>query len=204
MKRTAAPIQRTAAPIQRIAAPIQRTAAHHAAPHRSTAPRLFLALSFLLFLGCRQKIGDACVTDIDCSQAGDRTCDTTQPNGYCTQVDCDPFSCPEKESICIAFNDVPSNVGACNLRGQTSPYRRTFCMESCKDVDDCRGGYACMDMTDHNPWGAEVIQDDPKRTTVCVLAMTFEQIEDDRQDQVCTGGDASIGGAGGMGGGSAD
>lgn len=173
-------------------------------PTRALAPLLLSALSLFVLLGCRPKIGDACVTDIDCSQQGDRICDTTQPEGYCTQVDCDPFSCPEKESICIAFNDAPSNVGACNVRGQTSPYRRTFCMESCKDGDDCRGGYACVDMTKDNPWGAEVIQKNPKRTTVCVLAMTFDEIEDDRADQVCTGFDGSFGGAGGMGGGAAD
>ena len=53
-------------------------------------------------------------------------------------------------------------------------------------------------------WGAEVIQDDPERNTVCVQAMTFEEIEETRSDQVCTGSDAeptsSAGGAGGAGG----
>jgi hypothetical protein len=156
----------------------------------------FLGLGLL---ACQPKIGDECVTDIDCSQQGDRLCDTTQPNGYCTQVDCDPNSCPEKESICIAFNSSVSTVGACNSKGQTSPYRRTFCMESCKSQKQCRPGYTCSDMTKGNPWGAEVIEEEPKRTTVCVLTMTFEDQPLGQADQVCTGAgnEFSAGGAGG-------
>lgn len=158
----------------------------------------FFPLAFIFFgLACQSKIGDDCVTDLDCSQVGDRVCDTTQPNGYCTQVDCDPYSCPEKESVCVAFNHSVSDVGACNTRGETSPYRRTFCMQTCKGADDCRSGYACMDMTGDDPWGAEVIQDEPKRTTVCVLSMSYKEIEEDRSDEVCRGVESAGGGAGG-------
>jgi hypothetical protein len=168
------------------------------APFKSWIP-FGLGLSLL---ACQPKIGDECVTDIDCSQAGDRLCDTTQPSGYCTQVDCDPTSCPEKEAICIAFNDSVSSIGACNTQGQTSPYRRSFCMALCKDGSDCRPGYSCMDMTRDNPWNAEIIDSDPKRNTVCVLSMTFAEPDEGQSDQVCTGDidSTSGGGAGGAGG----
>lgn len=154
-----------------------------------------------LFLGaCQPKIGDECVTDLDCSQAGDRLCDTTQLDGYCTQADCDPTSCPEKESICIAFNNTISTQGACNVRGQTSPYRRTFCMGTCKKAKDCRTGYSCVDMSKTNDWGASVIQRDAEETSVCIQVMTFAEQDEEQSDQVCTGAldsDPAAGGAGG-------
>jgi hypothetical protein len=164
--------------------------------------RRLLPILALAFLGCQPKIGDDCVTDLDCSQSGDRICDTTQPDGYCTQVDCDPSSCPEKESICISFNDALSTVGVCNSRGQVSPYRRTFCMGVCEGSGDCRKGYSCMDLSKPNDWGAEVIQKKPETTKVCVLNMSYAPIEETRSDQVCSGssskGASAIGGAGGM------
>lgn len=160
-----------------------------------------LAVCFALFaLACQPKIGDECVTDLDCSQAGERLCDTTQKDGYCTIADCDPLSCPEKESICVAFNNTLSTQGSCNVRGQTSPYRRTFCMATCKKAKDCRGGYACVDMSEDNDWGATVIQQDPEVTSVCVQAMTFVEQPEEQSDEVCTGvldDGQSGGGAGG-------
>lgn len=157
-----------------------------------------LILGTLLLVACQPKIGDECVTDLDCSQAGDRLCDTTQLDGYCTQADCDPTSCPEKESICVAFNNTLSTQGACNVRGQTSPYRRTFCMATCEKAKDCRSGYACVDMSKTNDWGASVIQKDPEETTVCIQVMSFAKQDEEQEDEVCTGVvDDGAGGAGG-------
>lgn len=162
-----------------------------------------LFLSFLALAGCQPKIGDECVTDLDCSQIGDRTCDTTQPGGYCTQVDCDPTSCPEEESSCVAFNNTPSIVGACNTPDRVSPFRRTFCMQTCTEDKDCRPDYECVDLLKPNPWSATVIQDKgPKKnkdviTTVCVLAESHVHIEESRSDQVCTGFSDDAAGAAG-------
>jgi hypothetical protein len=161
---------------------------------------LLLSVSIFGAAGCQPKIGDDCVTDLDCSQQGDRLCDTTQKGGYCTQADCDPLSCPEKESICVAFNNTLSTQGSCNVRGQTSPYRRTFCMATCKANKDCRDGYSCVDMAKENNWGASVIQNKPERTTVCIQTMTLNPQEEEQSDEVCTGVPSSDNGDGGHGG----
>src|SRR5690348_74537 len=42
----------------------------------------------LIAVGCLPKIGDHCTTSLDCSQTGQRLCDTTQPDGYCTVFNC--------------------------------------------------------------------------------------------------------------------
>lgn len=161
----------------------------------------FLSVALLIF-GCQPKIGDECLTDLDCSQQGDRTCDTTVPDGYCTQADCGPQSCPEKEGICVSFNNTLSTVGACRTTDPASPYRRNFCMAICDESKDCRDGFACLDFSKENAWGAAVIQDDEEKnygTRACVLAISRPPIEEGRSDQVCTGADrdAGAGGAGG-------
>jgi hypothetical protein len=53
-------------------------------------------------VGCGHNIGDPCQTNVDCSPAGDRFCDTGSLNGYCTQENCDVNSCPGN-SVCIRF-----------------------------------------------------------------------------------------------------
>ncbi len=161
----------------------------------------FLPLVLMIF-GCQPKIGDECLTDFDCSQQGDRTCDTTIPDGYCTQADCSPVSCPEKESICVSFNNTLSVVGACHTTDPASPYRRNFCMAVCDESKDCRDGFACFDFSKENGWGATVIQDRDEKdygTKACVLAISRPPIEEGRKDQVCTGVplDVEAGGAGG-------
>ena len=52
--------------------------------------------------GCGRKIGDDCTTNTDCSANGDRTCDMSQPGGYCTIEGCDQTSCPS-DSACVRF-----------------------------------------------------------------------------------------------------
>lgn len=163
---------------------------------RSLSP--FVILGALLLGACQPKIGDECVTDLDCSQAGDRLCDTTQLDGYCTQADCSPTSCPEKESICVAFNNTVSTQGSCNVRGQTSPYLRTFCMATCKREKDCRNGYSCIDMSKTNDWGASIIEQKPEETSVCIQVMSFAEQDEEQEDEVCTGAaQEAAGGAGG-------
>jgi len=56
----------------------------------------------LALLGCGRSIGDDCQLNTDCSANGDRTCDLSQPGGYCTVEGCDQTSCPQ-DSACMRF-----------------------------------------------------------------------------------------------------
>ncbi len=167
---------------------------------------LLLTITAVMQWGCQPKIGDDCIQDQNCSQMGDRICDTTQPGGYCTQFNCDPTSCPEKESICIAFANTPSTVAGCGNLGRTSPYARNFCMRSCEINRDCRDNYICIDLAEENPWGADVIQENPENTKVCVYPQSGVPIAEgapDRANGVCEGASFASGGAGGSAGASA-
>lgn len=53
-------------------------------------------------LGCGRSIGDECQINTDCSANNDRTCDMSQPGGYCTIEGCDQTSCPS-DSACVRF-----------------------------------------------------------------------------------------------------
>lgn len=164
-----------------------------------------IALSLLVF-GCAPEIGDACTTSNDCSANGDRLCDTTQRGGYCTIFNCDPTSCPDDEAICVQFGAVLSTVGMCPNPQHPSPQSRTFCMKSCSNNGDCRGGYRCMDLGKDNPWGAVVVEKDPSTTKVCIQPQRATPIDDtmygdpDRDDAVCEPVSRSAGGASGWGG----
>ena len=52
--------------------------------------------------GCARKIGDECTTAADCNPNGTRSCDSSQPGGYCTIQGCDETSCPD-EAACIRY-----------------------------------------------------------------------------------------------------
>lgn len=159
--------------------------------------------------GCQPLIGDDCVADVECSRLGDRICDTTQPGGYCTQFNCGPRTCPD-EAICVAFGNTPSTAVGCGDVGKSSPYVRNFCMRMCDTDNDCRPGYECRDFAGPNPWGADIIEGDPVRTTICVLPRRSSSIDPDvlagLDENVCRGpfpdpanGDPANG-AGGAGG----
>lgn len=148
-----------------------------------------LALS--LAVGCLPKIGDDCVVNNDCSQQQDRLCDTTQPGGYCTMANCEPDSCPEKESVCVAFNNTRSNVGLCDNPGLPSPHRRMFCMATCATSSQCRPGYACVDLGADDVWSAEVIEKDPRSTRVCMVAQSLPEFEEGRSDGFCSGAEGA-------------
>lgn len=162
------------------------------------------ALGLLLLLAsCAPKIGDGCANSNDCSANGDRLCDTTQRGGYCTIFNCDSTSCPSDESVCIQFGGVVSSVGTCPDPQRPSPQARTFCMARCKNNGDCRGGYRCIDLGKPNAWGAQVIDESPPTTKVCIEpqpATPIEEADPDRSDAVCGGADHSAGGASGSSG----
>jgi hypothetical protein len=112
--------------------------------------RLFFSLLVLVGLfvaGCRPKIGDKCVANVDCAPDAntiDRICDTTSPDGYCLISDCSPDTCPP-EASCVAF------------RGGAF----TFCMAACQANEECRGPeYECVPS---DPSGNAVIIDTVSR-----------------------------------------
>ena len=61
----------------------------------------------LLVSACGHDIGDSCMTAADCDPNGTRTCDLSQPGGYCTMAGCDEKSCPSG-SVCIRY--FPENL----------------------------------------------------------------------------------------------
>jgi len=64
-----------------------------------------LALTMLVAvaaIGCGKEIGDACIVSSDCDPNGQRQCDISQKEGYCTIEGCDFSTCPE-EAACIRF-----------------------------------------------------------------------------------------------------
>jgi hypothetical protein len=160
-------------------------------------------LCLLCLVSCAPEIGDGCATSNDCSAEGNRLCDTTQLGGYCTIFNCDPSSCPDDEAICVQFGATLSTIGSCSDPGRPAPQARTFCMASCRDNGDCRGGYRCMDLGAPNVWGASVVERNPSTTKVCIEPQAATPIDDPehgdpgRADAVCWGSDQSGGGASG-------
>lgn len=153
----------------------------------STHLALLVALSALA--GCKPQIGDDCSVSTDCSNVGDRLCDTTQPGGYCTIFNCEPGTCPD-EAVCVAFKtslslSCPSPQGAERLR-------RTFCMRNCSDDSDCRTGYRCIDLNADNPWGAKVAENGPVNGAVCIVPFSGAPLPDPPNTEVCTGTDAGF------------
>jgi hypothetical protein len=56
-----------------------------------------------LTVGCGHKVGDSCANSADCDPSGGtRTCDLSQPGGYCIVEGCDARSCPS-DSVCVRF-----------------------------------------------------------------------------------------------------
>ncbi|GAC1450056.1 MAG: hypothetical protein PVSMB8_09160 [Vulcanimicrobiaceae bacterium] len=114
---------------------------------RTPIVSLFL-VGMSLVAGCGAKIGDACQTNIDCSQLGDRFCDTAPQNGYCTQEDCGAMTCPS-EAVCIRFFTPLANE-SCTF-DPTVPFTRADCPnldDRCVcDVTDDKG--QCVNESGH-------------------------------------------------------
>ena len=106
----------------------------------------------------------------DCSTRGDRLCDTSQPDGYCTQFNCSRNSCPDN-AACVLFNDGLQGCGYDDRSGGFgSRVARAFCVASCGRDSDCRSGYICANPT-AAPFNGR-IQDDvqDKRTCMAIPA----------------------------------
>ena len=171
-------------------------------------PALLLAVFLAAFaFGCTPKIGDSCTVSTNCSASGDRLCDITEPGGYCTIFNCEPNSCPE-DSACINFGTQLSSLPMCSPSQGNSPYQRSFCMATCGNDGDCRGGYKCVNMTGDaahpNNVGA-VLADYTGNGMVCVANPDGLPPDTTASTGVCTGdpdaGTVSAGEAGASGGG---
>lgn len=111
--------------------------------------------------GCARKIGDECSTAADCNPNGTRSCDQSQPGGYCTIQGCDETSCPD-DAACLRYFPAQFLTKPCNLdpsatmngcaadefclpEGLCAPLMQElrYCAATCSSGDDCRGGYEC-------------------------------------------------------------
>lgn len=121
-----------------------------------------------LLVGCTPGIGDKCNSSTDCSVTGTLLCDTSQPGGYCTVLNCTDDSCPNS-AVCVMFQ---STVPGCAYDDYQSPSRtgRSFCMKHCSRDSDCRqsDGYICGDPTSA-PWHAAIL-DNNQSQGVCLVA----------------------------------
>ncbi len=124
----------------------------------------------LLLSGCTPEIGDKCTLSTDCSIRGDRFCDTSQPDGYCTIPGCRGSGCPDKAGCILFRGSVPGCQYDDRAQARTG---RSFCMAACESDDDCRDGYVCRDPR-QPPWKA-IIQDDVQEQKVC-LARPISEI----------------------------
>lgn len=127
-----------------------------------------LGFAALLF-GCQPSIGDHCIQSTDCSPAGDRLCDTSQPNGYCTIFNCLPNRCPS-EAACVATN---ISVLGCPYDDRHSPSRasRQLCVRKCNHDSDCRvdEGYACIAPADYGI----LVMDTDQTEKICLPATSY-------------------------------
>jgi hypothetical protein len=133
---------------------------------------------------CTPKIGGKCTVNTDCSITNTRSCDTSQPDGYCTIFNCSPNTCPDN-AACVAFQ---ASVPGCRYDDYDSPSRaaRTLCMETCQSNSNCRDGYECADPT-QQPWGGRIVDANYSRS-VCILPADFEAVEGGSPPPVCPGG----------------
>ena len=150
-----------------------------------------MALSALA--GCTPSIGDKCVLSTDCSIQGDRLCDTSQPDGYCTIFNCTGNLCPD-EAACVMFHP---NVPGCPYDDRAglvgSRTARTFCVYRCQKDSDCRSNYVCADPR-QDPWRG-LILDDNQSQKVCIPpditnSSTSSQVDNTR---VCQPGEPDWG-----------
>lgn len=145
-------------------------------PSRSFGSFLYLVFFGAILLNpvaCGRHIGDACSSSADCDPtSGTRTCDLSQPGGYCLLEGCDARSCPG-ESVCIRVfpgallskscsadvmcnpdeicltDSAAATADAGAAAGSSAGYcarmslEKRLCLQGCGGNGDCRSGYTC-------------------------------------------------------------
>jgi hypothetical protein len=141
----------------------------------------------LALAGCGKQIGDECESATECiSTDTDRICLTQSgegfPNGYCSQFNCSPDSCPE-EAACVAYRRTLGG-GECADQANRSRLERTYCMLRCNNDGDCRSGYKCMTADGDNSLGAAII-DRKSDVKICALDYIEPRRQPERESEVC-------------------
>jgi len=153
---------------------------------------LAVLLPAVLGGACSHEIGDECKTSVDCDPNGARSCDLSQPNGYCTIAGCDQGSCPSSSACIRTFPTQfltqvcdPSCVGSADCSAgcladelcvekrdavsenatyvcAKQTYEQRECAKTCSSNADCRGGYDCRET---GLLGSMLLTTDPKAMT---------------------------------------
>jgi hypothetical protein len=146
-----------------------------------------LAIAACALVGCTPAIGDRCTLSTDCSVQGNRLCDTTQPGGYCTALQCTADKCPDN-ATCV---ELGASVPGCRYDDYSAPSRvaSARCLKTCSSDSDCRqtDGYVCASPA--TPAGSAVILDSNQSKRVCLLAATPPTFQD---AQVCSSSRAFV------------
>ena len=140
---------------------------------RALAPWVGLLVALFSF-GCQRVIGDECTLSTDCSQRGDRQCDTSQPGGYCTIQGCRKNSCPD-EGICVTFR---AQVPGCDYDDRSGArLGRSYCVKYCEADTECRAGYICRDPRE-DPWQGRVLDTSQGRRG-CLVPASLAAVDKD-------------------------
>jgi hypothetical protein len=98
---------------------------------------------------CGHDIGDACKSSVDCDPNGTRSCDLSQPGGYCTVVGCDATAapCPDGSTCIRTFPEVllAANAAAAGLAMTCDP---TAAMSGCPAGMVCASAGFCAKACD--------------------------------------------------------
>jgi hypothetical protein len=143
-----------------------------------------VALALPAVAACGHKIGDSCSFASDCSPEGDRICDSSSPDGYCTIPGCDVGTCPQ-DSVCIQFFPVlnldktcagPQDCSIdeiCTVGGKCAQRSSEvrFCMALCGGEGDCRDGYECRDQPRQGAHGGQPVPGEEAASKFCAASL---------------------------------
>jgi hypothetical protein len=113
--------------------------------------------------GCSHEIGDSCKSSVDCDPNGTRSCDLSQPGGYCTVAGCDAVAapCPSGSTCIRSFPEgflalaanittdglpciAASNTTACPADSHCASFG--YCVRTCDATTACPSGQLCSSM----------------------------------------------------------
>ena len=122
--------------------------------------------------GCTPKIGDSCALSTDCASDGTRVCDTSEPGGFCTVINCTGNAlgsqCPDN-ALCVNF--LPNEPGCPRQVRSPAATAVSECRDTCGSDSDCRTDYYCRDPR-LPPWSAQIL--DPEQVvTICLPLLVF-------------------------------
>jgi hypothetical protein len=146
---------------------------------------LFAFVALALTAGaCGHDIGDDCKTSVDCDPNGTRSCDISQPGGYCTIAGCDETSCPSG-STCVRYfpvsllparSSAATSVMMCDPTGAPGACPAgQICSSSgsCAECDAAREDVTCDGLAHQN----QCLADEVCLEVGLCAKQTFEQRE---------------------------